>query len=137
MAALDWEGVAMVECKHDPLTDRYYVMEINPRFWGSLQLAVDAGVDFPRLLVECALGGSPPPVTNYRAGIRSRWGWGEVDFIYLSTKLRPLGRGALAAWLSAVGEVLPWSLRRDRAEILRWSDPLPAVVETLGRFGIA
>src|SRR6266851_2505997 len=36
LTALEWEGVAMVECKHDPVTDRYYVMEVNPRFWGSL-----------------------------------------------------------------------------------------------------
>lgn len=136
LTELNWEGVAMVECKHDPVTDRYYVIEINPRFWGSLQLAIDAGVDFPRLLVECAQGRSPAPVTSYRHGIRSRWGWGEVDYVYLRTKLRPPGRGVLAALVGALGEVLPWSLGRDRAEVLRWSDPLPAVVEALGRLGL-
>ncbi len=136
LEALDWEGVAMVECKHDPATDRYYVIEINPRFWGSLQLAIDAGVDFPRLLVECALGRPPVPVTSYRAGIRSRWGWGEVDYVYLRTKLRPPERSAASAFVGALGEVLPWSWRRDRTEILRWDDPLPAVVEALGRVGL-
>ena len=35
------------------------LMEINGRFWGSLQLAVDAGVDFPRLLIDCAEGRPP------------------------------------------------------------------------------
>ena len=136
LEALDWEGVAMVECKHDPATDRYYVIEINPRFWGSLQLAIDAGVDFPRLLVECALGRPPLPVTSYRAGIRSRWGWGEVDYVYLRAKLRSPGRSAVSALVGALGEVLPWSWRRDRAEILRWEDPFPAVVEALGRVGL-
>ena len=136
LEALDWEGVAMVECKHDPVTDKYYVIEINPRFWGSLQLAIDAGVDFPRLLVECAAGKSPAAVTTYRTGIRSRWGWGEVDYVYLRTKLRPPGSSALSALLQAAAEVVPWSWRRDRAEVLRWSDPLPAAIEALGRLGL-
>jgi len=136
LTELDWEGVAMVECKHDALNDRYYVIEINPRFWGSLQLAIDAGVDFPALLVECSLGRSPRPVTSYGVGIRSRWGWGEVDYVYLRTKLRPPGKVAVPVFLSALGEVLHWSLRRDRVEILRWGDPLPFVVETLGRIGL-
>ena len=136
LAALEWEGVAMVECKHDPVSDQYYVIEVNPRFWGSLQLAIDAGVDFPRLLVECAAGGSPPAVTSYRTGVRSRWGWGELDYVYLRTKLRPPGTAPLSALLRAAGEVLPWSWQRDRLEVLRWSDPLPAAIEALGRLGL-
>jgi predicted ATP-grasp superfamily ATP-dependent carboligase len=136
LEALDWEGVAMVECKHDPVTDRYYVIEINPRFWGSLQLAIDAGVDFPRLLVECAIGGSPAPVTSYRTDIRSRWGWGEVDYVYLRTKFRAPGKSMLSAFLRAWGEVLPWSVGRDRTEVLRLTDPLPAAIEALGRLGL-
>jgi hypothetical protein len=40
----NWHGVAMVEFK--VATDGTpYLMEINTRFWGSLQLAIDAGVD--------------------------------------------------------------------------------------------
>ena len=34
-------------------------MEINTRFWGSLQLAVDAGVDFPWLLYRMVSGENP------------------------------------------------------------------------------
>jgi predicted ATP-grasp superfamily ATP-dependent carboligase len=45
---LGWEnGVAMVEYKVDPKSGQTWLMEINGRFWGSLQMAVDAGVDFP------------------------------------------------------------------------------------------
>ena len=46
----EWNGVAMIEYKIDEATGTPYLMEINGRFWGSLQLAVDAGVDFPALL---------------------------------------------------------------------------------------
>ena len=43
--ALEWNGLAMIECKRDPATGRHVIMEVNGRLWGSLQLAIDAGVD--------------------------------------------------------------------------------------------
>ena len=42
---VNWHGVAMVEFRVDG--ENIYLMEVNTRFWGSLQLAVDSGVDFP------------------------------------------------------------------------------------------
>ncbi|OLE20554.1 MAG: hypothetical protein AUG50_00315, partial [Betaproteobacteria bacterium 13_1_20CM_3_63_8] len=39
-----WSGVAMVEYKRDAATGEPYLMEVNGRFWGSLQLAIDSGV---------------------------------------------------------------------------------------------
>ena len=56
---LDWTGVAMVEFKTGRAGD--FLMEINGRFWGSLALAVDVGVDFPRLLAAMHLGETMPP----------------------------------------------------------------------------
>jgi predicted ATP-grasp superfamily ATP-dependent carboligase len=50
---LEWSGVAMVEFKKD---DDYRLMEVNPRFWGSLPLATRAGVNFPELLCRRAMG---------------------------------------------------------------------------------
>jgi len=50
---LGWTGVAMVEFKKD---DDYRLMEVNPRFWGSLPLATRAGVNFPDLLCRRAMG---------------------------------------------------------------------------------
>uniref|UniRef100_A0A7C5URB1 ATP-grasp domain-containing protein n=1 Tax=candidate division CPR3 bacterium TaxID=2268181 RepID=A0A7C5URB1_UNCC3 len=51
LKALKWQGVAMTEfrLKHD---GKLYFMELNPRFWGTLPLAIASGVDFPRLLIE-------------------------------------------------------------------------------------
>lgn len=54
--ALAWEGPAMFEYRQDPLTGDFYLMELNPRFWGSLHLPLYAGVDFPRMLVQLAQG---------------------------------------------------------------------------------
>ncbi len=40
----------MVEFKLDPRDNTPKLMEINPRFWGSLALAIESGVNFPYLL---------------------------------------------------------------------------------------
>ena len=123
----------MVECKRDPDTGRHVFMEVNGRLWGSLQLAIDAGVDFPVLLTSCALGESVPAVTGYREGIRSRWFWGDIDHLYL--RLRD-GRG-WAGRLAALRAFLRFGSREDREEIWRWRDPAPFIIETLERLGFA
>ena len=52
LSAVGWTGVAMVEFKRDVRDGKAKLMEINGRFWGTLQLAVASGVDFPVLLIE-------------------------------------------------------------------------------------
>ena len=42
-----WRGLAMIEFKIDRSTGTPYLMEINGRVWGSLQLAIDAGWTSP------------------------------------------------------------------------------------------
>jgi predicted ATP-grasp superfamily ATP-dependent carboligase len=73
LKALDWSGVAMVEFKVDPRDNTPKLMEINPRFWGSLALAVDAGVNFPYLMYRLSLGENFRPVEHYQIGKRCRW----------------------------------------------------------------
>lgn len=136
---LDWQGVAMVECKEDPDGGGWRVIEINGRFWGSLQLAIDAGVDFPALLVAAALGratGAPPA---WVAGRRLRWEWGDVDHLlirlrrsraYLSLPAEAPGR------LGAAVRFLVHLPGRDRLEVFRLSDPGPFLSECAARLGL-
>lgn len=70
---LQWRGIAMVEWKIHPADGKPRLMEINPRFWGSLELAVRSGVDFPALYARAALGESLLPALQYPAGVRCRW----------------------------------------------------------------
>lgn len=75
-----WHGVAMVEFKVDAVSGTPLLMEVNGRFWGSLQLAVDAGVNFPLRLLNMALGKIDVlPENGYRIGVKSRWLLGDVD----------------------------------------------------------
>ena len=73
LKALNWFGVAMVEFKIDPRDNMPKLMEVNPRFWGSLQLAIFSGVDFPYLVYRMARGESFDPVLTYEVGRRCRW----------------------------------------------------------------
>ena len=72
-----WHGVAMAEFKVTA-EGKPYLMEVNGRFWGSLQLAIDAGVDFPWLLYQLATGRAVDPVQGYTTGVRSRWLLGDL-----------------------------------------------------------
>ena len=73
LRALDWFGVAMVEFRYDPRDGLPKLMEINPRFWGSLPLAVYAGVDFPYWLFCLAMDWPIPEAREYPLGKRCRW----------------------------------------------------------------
>ena len=48
-------------------------MEINPKFWGSLGLSIESGVDFPYLACRMALDGDIDPVCQYPTGVKYRW----------------------------------------------------------------
>ncbi len=129
LRCFDWSGVAMVEYKRDAETGEPVLMEINGRFWGSLQLAVDSGVDFPRLLLECALGKSPAPVTSYRVGVRNRWWWGDAD--HLLTRLRHSAKALHLPPRSpgrfrAVVDFLSTGLTGARGQVFQSDDPWPA-----------
>jgi len=70
LGELGWTGVAMVEFKKD---DDYRLMEINPRFWGSMPLATRAGVNFPDLLCRRAMGEETGHLPRYDAGVKLRF----------------------------------------------------------------
>ena len=73
LKALDWFGVAMVEFKLDPRDGIPKLMEINPRFWGSLSLAIESGVNFPYILYQMSQGKHVTPVEHYEIGKKCRW----------------------------------------------------------------
>ena len=127
----------MVEFKEDTATGTPYLMEVNGRFWGSLQLGIDADVDFPEILVRLACGEAVEPPASYRPGIRSRWLWGELD--HLMWILRApwgyrRGNSDLPSRLGALSSFLvPWR-PGDHLEVLRFSDPRPFFRESAAWF---
>ena len=70
--ALKWHGVAMVEFKGSLLPGGLRLMEVNAKFWGSHDLALAAGVDFPGDMVALMEGRDLPPQAPVR---RVRFAW--------------------------------------------------------------
>lgn len=94
LKALNWKGVAMVEFKQDMRDGSYRLMEINGRFWGSLQLAISCGVNFPSLLVDYLTGGLKSSIpAAYLIGHRMKWPLGMLDHLLLSFKQKPVRLG--------------------------------------------
>lgn len=83
---VSWHGVAMVEFKLDESTNKPVLIEINPRFWGSIYQAVAAGVDFPYLLYEMAVKGDVKPVLDYKAGVKTRFLWNDFRSLFSHLK---------------------------------------------------
>jgi predicted ATP-grasp superfamily ATP-dependent carboligase len=129
-----WHGVSMAEFKvrHD---GEPYLLEVNARFWATLQLAVDAGVDFPWLLHELAVGRTPMPIDSYRAGVRSRWLIGDVAHLLLTAARRHVNRYQTRTqhWQGLSG-FMRFFDRHTRYEINRWDDPRPFMVELMQLF---
>ncbi|MEO8726926.1 MAG: ATP-grasp domain-containing protein [Acidobacteriaceae bacterium] len=71
LRALEWHGVAMVEWKTNARGE-HRLMEVNPRLWGSLALAIDAGVDFPAGLLRIAQHVPLAAQPKYKVGYRTR-----------------------------------------------------------------
>ena len=123
-----WTGVAMVEFKK--ADERFSLMEVNGRFWGSLPLSRRSGVDFPRSLLDMLEGRPPKPSLPYRTGVRSRrfstdLSWFKRNLVadkrdpYLKT--RPL-------WTTIV-EYGGFLTGRDHWDHASLSDPTPLLKE--------
>jgi len=83
LSAMTWHGPAMVEFRDDGVHDPV-LMEVNGRFWGSLQLTVSAGADFPQWWVAILRGRTVDRRAGYATGLTVRWLWGDVKrFLYI------------------------------------------------------
>jgi predicted ATP-grasp superfamily ATP-dependent carboligase len=94
LETVGWKGVAMVEFKRDIRDGRAKLIEINGRFWGSLQLAVSAGIDFPSLYLDYCFGKKPAaPLKVYRTEHRLKWPFGLLDHLIIRLKKKDQMRG--------------------------------------------
>ena len=78
MEKLNWHGIAEVEFRVDARSQTPKLMEVNSRFWGSLQTAILAGVDFPYLLYRMVTEGDVKRVNHYKVGVKNRWLSGDI-----------------------------------------------------------
>lgn len=134
---LAWTGPAMLEFKQDLATGQTVLMEVNGRLWGSLALAVQAGVDFPRLLYELLVQERAQPTFEYRVPFYVRHSTADAD--WLATTLRygnASHEHSLPTFIRSIalplfGEVANILHRREGYDLETWDDPLPAAIAWL------
>lgn len=126
LRAARYKGVAMVEFRI-ARDNRPYLMEVNARFWGSLQLAVDCGIDFPWMYWQILQGVRVDPTNDYLIGRRLRWLLGDLDNLLIQARDQRL---TLPERLKVVGRFFRSSLdQKCRQEVMRLSDPVPGLSE--------
>jgi predicted ATP-grasp superfamily ATP-dependent carboligase len=109
MSSLNWSGAVNVDLKLDERDHSVTVLEINPRYWGSLLASLFAGVNFPYL--ACLEGmGIALPDPDFRP---VRFTWNE--------------RKVIAGFLARRGA----EKTEVRGSVLRYviPDPLPEIIE--------
>jgi len=122
LQALDWHGPAQVEFIRDCVTGQPYLLEVNGRFWGTLDLSIAAGMDFPVMACRMAIEGDVQPQFSYRVGLRYRW-----PFPFAILHAMETGR-----WARDFRDfLLP---RRATCSDLCFSDPLPLIMELVYTF---
>jgi len=116
---LFWNGFAQVEFRLNPKDGDLYLMEINPRLWGSVQLPIFAGVNFPEIMIESFLENKDisPDELDYKTGVYFRW-FGD----YLSI----IKNGA--SLTKKVGEVFKKPAGKLTNQIFDSRDLLPSLI---------
>lgn len=133
LEAVGWHGPAMVEFKRDPRDGTFRLIEINPRFWGSLALAVHAGVDFPWLYYQLAHDVSIKPSSDFRTGVGSHLLRGELSYLHSVWRyeFEHVDRPSLPRALSAVvGSIVS----QPTFDVLSLDDPRPFVGDVSDAF---
>jgi predicted ATP-grasp superfamily ATP-dependent carboligase len=117
LRAMQWEGVAMMEYRWDAESERFHFLEMNGRFWGSLHLALAAGVDFPRLLLDAFFGRSARTPADFPLGLRCRHTF-PMEVEYLGSRLKDSQLSTRARLWSALEFVLLGADPRVRSDLL-------------------
>lgn len=99
------QGIGMVEFKQPP-SGPPVLMEINARPWGSMQLAISSGVDYPNYLAGWMLTGElPGKKIDYKTGVVCRRMVSEL------THLEHVYHGKPAGWPGDYPKLLPTMIK--------------------------
>jgi protein-tyrosine-phosphatase/predicted ATP-grasp superfamily ATP-dependent carboligase len=131
LAALRYTGVAMVEFKLDPETARWVLLEVNPRFWGSLPLALASGADFPLALFQLLVEGRTQFARRYRVGLCARNLRADLKWHVMNLRADRSDPTLNARpWPRVAWETASSLLRAcERSDTLTLDDPAPALAE--------
>jgi predicted ATP-grasp superfamily ATP-dependent carboligase len=120
-AEMNWTGVGHLDFIVGGPGAKPYLLEMNPRFWGALNLSVRNGFDFPAALASLATTGDVDPRSfAVRPAVRSLWIAGE-----LMACLDDVRHGRWSEVLRSPGRFFQSKCYDD----FRLRDPFPLIVE--------
>lgn len=116
--ALQWNGPCQADFLYDRSRDETFLIDVNPRFWGSVEQSIARGIEFPYYYYRCAMGlggfaaPSSPPV------VATKWLGGDL-------MRRIVGLTSRSASGGAAQDGLP--RRVEGMDDFYGTDPLPFV----------
>ncbi|MGL5839864.1 MAG: carboxylate--amine ligase [Sphingorhabdus sp.] len=130
LAAIGWEGAAMVEYRYDVGAQRYTLMEINGRFWGSLPLASLCGAEFGWETYRRALLGKTDSLPAPRDDLTARYMLPETRrLLHLWLKRKDIKDPFFKS--SPLQDTLDYIVRtadpKLRHYVFSWDDPGPLI----------
>lgn len=125
-----YDGVGMFEFKKNYSTGEWILIEINARFWGSLPLAIHAGVDFPRYYAEYLLGTYEPkkePVINYKLSTYARSFTSDMYDLRSEMQLVKAESGAIKSIICTISRIASFRrlLSGEKIDSFDWEDKRP------------
>lgn len=82
---LEWNGILEFDFIRTD-SGEYFLLECNPKIWGTTQLTVDAGLNMPQQLVDNFMFDIPLKTkTDYEVGIVYKWLFPECVYHWFST----------------------------------------------------
>ena len=117
--SIGWHGLAMCEFKVCSATGKFWFIEVNPRMWGSIPLAIAVGVDFPYLTYLCASRDTEAAIIHNDAchiahSWKGRWLLGDLFLC-----LRSLMKGDFKTTIDIL-----FKEKADSHDDFFWDDPI-------------
>lgn len=129
LKTIRYTGVAMIEFKVDLERNRWAFLEINGRFWGSLPLALAAGVDFPWYLYQMWVEGRREFPGGYRTGVRCRNLVNDLHWMTRALGADHAAPGERVSRRQVFVDLVPLLTLRDHSDTFVRDDPRPGFVE--------
>ena len=98
--AIGLQGPCEVEFRRDA-AGRALLMEVNARLAGTIENAVQSGVDLPLMIWRWATDQDNEPVAGHRTGVRTRWLHGDLRWLLQNWKRT--GRADSVSRLASIG----------------------------------
>lgn len=130
MKALDYSGVAMIEYKYNIDNKKWYFIEINGRFWGSLPLALSAGADFPKFYYQSCVEDKQVFLQEYKIGVYCRNFDNDITWFLnnLEADHDDKTLSTIPVW-KVFGELSNLFMLKEHSDTFVWDDPKPGIAE--------